>query len=271
MARDRLRKPREPAVGECCGSGCTRCVWDVYYDELAKYEAARVALKTSAPDEGDNADSDASCHSHSSTSLDTGSSDQDDEEDLDDDSDSYNGQPANFIGAVVVKFIAKPSHLDSAAAEKIVLRDIAQRHQIAATVASCELVQCSNDYTTHRTHTSPICVMNVRLSPPLTIRPCPGDVIHVFMPNAAATPAGGCTSGITASIGCDSDAIRASVDDDRRRAAHENDAVCPHTTMDRVASVCDLLALSPDAWCELHRSPFVPEGHFPPGCHRDSP
>uniref|UniRef100_A0A7S3DL86 Oxidoreductase-like domain-containing protein n=1 Tax=Palpitomonas bilix TaxID=652834 RepID=A0A7S3DL86_9EUKA len=31
--------PEEPFPDDCCGSGCTRCVWDVYYDELEQYEA----------------------------------------------------------------------------------------------------------------------------------------------------------------------------------------------------------------------------------------
>ena len=30
--------PREPRPGDCCGQGCTVCVWDVYDRKLAKYE-----------------------------------------------------------------------------------------------------------------------------------------------------------------------------------------------------------------------------------------
>ncbi|CAN1803610.1 UPF0651 protein P31B10.02, mitochondrial [Linum perenne] len=29
--------PEKPEPGDCCGSGCVRCVWDVYYDELEDY------------------------------------------------------------------------------------------------------------------------------------------------------------------------------------------------------------------------------------------
>jgi len=29
--------PEKPEPGDCCGSGCVRCVWDVYYDELDAY------------------------------------------------------------------------------------------------------------------------------------------------------------------------------------------------------------------------------------------
>lgn len=29
--------PEAPSPGDCCGSGCVRCVWDIYYDELEAY------------------------------------------------------------------------------------------------------------------------------------------------------------------------------------------------------------------------------------------
>lgn len=29
--------PEKPLPGDCCGSGCVRCVWDIYYDELDEY------------------------------------------------------------------------------------------------------------------------------------------------------------------------------------------------------------------------------------------
>ncbi|KAF3440751.1 hypothetical protein FNV43_RR19037 [Rhamnella rubrinervis] len=29
--------PEKPLAGDCCGSGCVRCVWDVYYEELEAY------------------------------------------------------------------------------------------------------------------------------------------------------------------------------------------------------------------------------------------
>lgn len=31
-------KPIEPAYDECCGQGCLRCVFDIYYEKLEKYE-----------------------------------------------------------------------------------------------------------------------------------------------------------------------------------------------------------------------------------------
>ncbi|MED6107830.1 hypothetical protein PIB30_017912 [Stylosanthes scabra] len=29
--------PEKPEPGDCCGSGCVRCVWDTYYEELEEY------------------------------------------------------------------------------------------------------------------------------------------------------------------------------------------------------------------------------------------
>ncbi|KAL1195450.1 hypothetical protein V5N11_030724 [Cardamine amara subsp. amara] len=29
--------PEKPDPGDCCGSGCVRCVWDVYYEQLEEY------------------------------------------------------------------------------------------------------------------------------------------------------------------------------------------------------------------------------------------
>lgn len=31
--------PREPEAIECCGSGCAPCVYDVYWEKVAVYEA----------------------------------------------------------------------------------------------------------------------------------------------------------------------------------------------------------------------------------------
>lgn len=30
--------PREPEAIECCGSGCSPCVYDVYWEAVAKFE-----------------------------------------------------------------------------------------------------------------------------------------------------------------------------------------------------------------------------------------
>ncbi|KAE8647601.1 hypothetical protein Csa_004062 [Cucumis sativus] len=39
--------PEKPLPGDCCGSGCVRCVWDVYYEELEDYN--KLCEKGSAP------------------------------------------------------------------------------------------------------------------------------------------------------------------------------------------------------------------------------
>ena len=31
--------PREPEAIECCGSGCAPCVYDVYWEAVARHEA----------------------------------------------------------------------------------------------------------------------------------------------------------------------------------------------------------------------------------------
>ncbi|KAG6386759.1 hypothetical protein SASPL_151933 [Salvia splendens] len=35
--------PEKPLPGDCCGSGCVRCVWDVYYEELEDYNKLQKA------------------------------------------------------------------------------------------------------------------------------------------------------------------------------------------------------------------------------------
>nr|DAD40385.1 TPA_asm: hypothetical protein HUJ06_014708 [Nelumbo nucifera] len=36
-AENFLPPPEKPLLGDCCGSGCIRCVWDVYHEELEDY------------------------------------------------------------------------------------------------------------------------------------------------------------------------------------------------------------------------------------------
>ena len=47
----RPQPPREPEPAECCGSGCERCVLDVYGDALARYERALAAWRQRHPGE----------------------------------------------------------------------------------------------------------------------------------------------------------------------------------------------------------------------------
>jgi len=32
-----MQEPQKPGPGECCGSGCAVCVWDIYREELEDY------------------------------------------------------------------------------------------------------------------------------------------------------------------------------------------------------------------------------------------
>ncbi|KQJ91163.1 uncharacterized protein LOC100823317 [Brachypodium distachyon] len=47
--------PEKPLPGDCCGSGCVRCVWDVYYEDLEDYQKALAAHSSSSPPAGDKA------------------------------------------------------------------------------------------------------------------------------------------------------------------------------------------------------------------------
>ncbi|MCO5558556.1 hypothetical protein L7F22_012144 [Adiantum nelumboides] len=31
--------PEKPLPGDCCGSGCVRCVWDIYFEDLDLYNS----------------------------------------------------------------------------------------------------------------------------------------------------------------------------------------------------------------------------------------
>ncbi|MGO3860216.1 oxidoreductase-like domain-containing protein [Neisseriaceae bacterium CLB008] len=43
-----LEEPVAPEDWACCGSGCTPCVWDTYYEEKRAYEAQQQAIKAAA-------------------------------------------------------------------------------------------------------------------------------------------------------------------------------------------------------------------------------
>jgi hypothetical protein len=40
--------PEKPLLGDCCGSRCACCVWDIYYDELETYNKALAAQSSSS-------------------------------------------------------------------------------------------------------------------------------------------------------------------------------------------------------------------------------
>ena len=39
-------QPEEPLPDDCCGSGCTPCVFDTYYDQLEKFEEKKDRLES---------------------------------------------------------------------------------------------------------------------------------------------------------------------------------------------------------------------------------
>ncbi|KAG5507104.1 hypothetical protein JKF63_05850 [Porcisia hertigi] len=180
-----MRRPREPAPGECCGSGCTRCVWDIYYDELARFEEF---IAGGGVEE--------------------------------EDTESSEEEAVNYIGSVVVKYIDRPS-LPASAME---FPDSWEKAEMKARgffpVDRTELVSSSKS---SFSPTDPgINIVNLFTSAKSGTM-LPGDVVEVLVPNSQGT-----------------------------RAA------------DDVERLCNALRLNPCAWCELHRSPFVPEDSFPP-------
>ncbi|XAR57946.1 hypothetical protein NMG60_11026264 [Bertholletia excelsa] len=46
--------PEKPEPGDCCGSGCVRCVWDVYYEELEAYDKLLAESKTRCKDDSES-------------------------------------------------------------------------------------------------------------------------------------------------------------------------------------------------------------------------
>src|SRR5690348_16878929 len=49
--------PREPALEECCGGGCTPCVFDRYAEALERYEEALASWLKRHQESGPKADS----------------------------------------------------------------------------------------------------------------------------------------------------------------------------------------------------------------------
>ncbi|EPY22972.1 oxidoreductase-like protein [Strigomonas culicis] len=192
-----LRRPREPRLGECCGSGCARCVWDVYYDALEAYEEKKRTM--------DPADLEEEEEEEDSSSLSDASSAESD-----------------YIGSVVVKFIPQPDErMATLNITKSMDKFVKKFDYIP--IEKVNHIRQSALPEGHTT-TSPIHITDLHSKLPFT-SPVAGDVVEVFMPNLPLTDPRG---------------------------------------SDSVTDLCRALGIEPDSWCELYKSPFVPEGHFPP-------
>lgn len=189
-----LRRPREPRPGECCGSGCARCVWDVYYDALSQYEAQKGA--------GDSTDEESSTDEGTET-----------------DSDSDDGCAWDYIGAVVLKSLPETGKVKAEETLKWVLEDLHTRY---LSVSRVQLVRSSGELGGDAS-SAPIAVLELELPTASFPSSLPGDVVELLVPNDEAL-----------------------------------------STVDPVGCLCTRLAVNPESMCELHRSPFVPEEHFPP-------
>ncbi|CCD12919.1 unnamed protein product [Trypanosoma congolense IL3000] len=200
MKHGSSKRPRRPAPSDCCGSGCTRCVWDVYFDDVMKYNSVMGELEVQDDPDGDD--------SH-------------DEED----------ELVDYVGAVVVKYVDPPSGSTVCITPEVAVTKILGRF---SNVADVQLLKRSSDDTgSGISHASQgIYVVNVILDEPATgdlattNTPLPGDVVEILSPNDHDLDK--------------SDKVR------------------------EVEALCKRLDVSPDQWCELHRSPFVPPDHFPP-------
>lgn len=55
----RPQPPQPPLPGDCCDSGCARCVHDVYAEELQDYRQRLAAWQQRHPEAGGASDRDA--------------------------------------------------------------------------------------------------------------------------------------------------------------------------------------------------------------------
>lgn len=212
MKHDFPKRPREPAPSDCCGSGCTRCVWDVYFDEMMKYEERM--QNTVIKDEFADGDVKGGCDSSS------------------DDSDG-DGVSSNYVGSVVVKYIDIPNDEGRCVTAATSISTILGRFSDVVDVHTVSSSSRGNSGAHSPVGNQDIHVLDVVLGETdgfeklkLPLLPLPGDVVEIFRPNDYSV--GNCEQN------------------------------------GEVEKLCDRLGVSPNQWCELYRSPFVPTGHFPP-------
>lgn len=224
-----LRRPREPGPGECCGNGCARCVWDVYYDALAAYEAQQASV--SAEEE----------YSQEETSEETGS------------------EIDNYIGSVVVRYLSQPVQVPSPAfpsnrTDLDLVREIDASFQ---QISEVKMVKTSLTDSNFSTPQGVFLLDLVRSSDAgIQTAAIPGDVVDVFVPNCSRRFKCWGKLGHSHDRSCGGNSING--------ASASSSGSSAWIYQDPVREVCALLHVDPEQWCELHRSPFVPENCFPP-------
>lgn len=169
MHKQRPKRPREPAPSDCCGSGCSRCVWDVYFDDLAKYEESIQEQKTQEEDFED----DEGVVSDSSTEDD-------------------NAESQDYVGSVVVKYVKAPTSENTSMTPEVAVSTILKRY---SPVHDVRLVLSSGSYISDNDvpngdEGQAVQIVDVQLgsscefgkmgTPAL---PLPGDVVEMFVPN----------------------------------------------------------------------------------------
>ncbi|ESS62463.1 oxidoreductase [Trypanosoma cruzi Dm28c] len=168
------KRPREPGPSDCCGSGCSRCVWDVYFDDLAKYEEFVKGLSGQGKETGGDEDDEFGSSSH------------------DDDDDDDDGEAHDFVGSVVIKYVDAPTN-----EERVItpLVAVSKKLERFLPIHDVQLLSSSSSHefdgnTLKEGQGQAVQIVDVLLEnscelkrPMNFITPSPGDVVEVFIPN----------------------------------------------------------------------------------------
>ncbi|KEG13094.1 putative oxidoreductase [Trypanosoma grayi] len=163
--------------------------------------------------------------------------DDNDEEGDSDESESSlsenNCKPRDYIGCVVVKYVEALENEDLGITPLMAVSKILDRF---SSIRDVHLVRSSSSSSTNgdatdegqAVHVIDLLLENNGESEKMTapMLPSPGDTVEILVPNDNDTSSSG--------------------------------------RVGEVEKLCSRLGVSPDQWCELHRSPFVPPDHFPP-------
>eukprot|EP00898_Chlorokybus_atmophyticus_P001381 jgi/Chlat1/2243/Chrsp17S02784 len=64
-----MEEPQKPGLGDCCAGGCTPCVWDVYYEQLEKYQEEQRSAEVDRRHEQDAVEQQLPSHSDESSNA----------------------------------------------------------------------------------------------------------------------------------------------------------------------------------------------------------